>query len=309
MKHSLAVKGLSLSQAQSISNLCYQRALEIANQLSGINNAKKVVTIDKKDYETQVAKALPKDVVALLMEKAKLHGTQAFLMSNIKAKEQLLTNIRRQHFAITAKEPVRPDFIQPKLQAQVDENWGWDQLSTTELCEYLEHEAYAAHIGQFIHKDSVLDNLRKELPQIKSIEWLEVEMGKRTPVVVTPHHTSEQLLKVHEELAAKHRTHEMRVNYFKAKVKNLVTEENARIAKENAIEQGKVNSENERVNNDYKMAYKAYADEVAKEREEFEAKRQNNIKDTAALRIEVDARFQGTIDKYLNDLGVEEVKL
>lgn len=305
MKHSLAVKGLSLSQAQSISNLCYQRALEITNQLSGLNNAKKIVSVDRKDYDVQVAKPIPTNVVALLLEKAKLHSTQAFLMTNIKAKDQLLTELRRQGFSSTITPPTKPDFVEAKLKSSVNDDWGWEQLSVTEICEYLECEAYAAHIGQFIHKDSVLDGLRKELPHVKNLEWMEIEVGKKTPIIITTHHTSEQLLKVHEELASLHRTHEMRVNYFKAKVKNLVTEENARIAKENAIEQGKVNSENERVNNEYKIAYKAYVDEVAKEREEFEAKRQNNIKDTAALRIEVDARFQGTIDKYLNDLGEE----
>ncbi len=37
-----------------------------------------------------------------------------------------------------------------------------------------------------------------------------------------------------EELAAKHREFEQRVNYFKAMVKNLVTTRNAQIAKHNA---------------------------------------------------------------------------
>jgi len=308
MKHSLAVKGLSLSQAQSISNLCYQRALEITNQLSGLNNAKKVVSVDKKDYDVQTAKPIPTNVVELLMEKAKLHGTQAFLMTNIKAKDQLLTDLKRAQFTPTIEAPIKPDFIQAKLQGAVNEDWGWDQLSVTELCEFLEHEAYAAHIGQFIHKDSILDNLRKELPHVKNLEWMEIELGKKTPIIITTHHTSEQLLKVHEELATKHRTHEMRVNYFKAKVKNMVTEENARIAKENGIEQGRVNAENERLNNDFRMAYKSYTDELAKEREEAEGKRQDDIKNVAALRIEVDARYQDVVNKYLADLGSEEPK-
>ena len=39
MKHSLAPKGLSLSQAQSISNLCNQRARDINFKLADINSA------------------------------------------------------------------------------------------------------------------------------------------------------------------------------------------------------------------------------------------------------------------------------
>lgn len=308
MKHSLAVTGLSLSQAQSISNLCYQRALEITNQLSGLNNSKKVVSVEKKEYNVQVSKPIPTNVVALLLEKAKLHSTQAFLMTNIKAKDQLLTDLKRQQYTPSIEPPVRPDFIQPKVQGAVNEDWGWDQLSITEICEYLEHEAFAAHIGQFIHKDSVLDNLRKDLPHVKNLEWMEIETGKKTPIIITTHHTSEQLLKVHEELAAKHRTHEMRVNYFKAKVKNMVTEENARIAKENGVEQGRVNAENEALQNEFKIAFKAYHDMLAKEREEAEGKRQDDIKNIATLRINVDTRYQETVNKFLADLGSEEPK-
>ena len=39
MKHSLATTGLSLSQAQSVSNLCNQRVRDIKDRLSVINNA------------------------------------------------------------------------------------------------------------------------------------------------------------------------------------------------------------------------------------------------------------------------------
>jgi hypothetical protein len=44
-KHSLSAKGLSLSQAQSISNMCNQRVREINNKLSVVNNASKTLEI------------------------------------------------------------------------------------------------------------------------------------------------------------------------------------------------------------------------------------------------------------------------
>lgn len=306
MKNSLAVKGLSLSQAQSISNMCYQRAIEIANSLNGINNATRVVTVNGKDYDKVVGKKIPANVADLIIEKAKLHATQGFLMTNIKAKDQLLTDLKRLPFVSAIDVPVKPDFIQAKMQNAVDEAWGWDQLSMVEMCEFIEQEAYAAHIGQFIHKDSPLDNLRKELPLIKTLEWMEVEIGKKTPIKVTPHHTSTELLGHHETLATMHRTHEMRVNYFKAKVKNLVTEENARIAKENGIEQAKVNAENNILHEQWNGITKAYQDAVSQERQEFENKRQENIKETAALRIQVDTRFQELVDEFLAKLDSVE---
>ena len=88
-KHSLSSTGLSLSQAQSISNLCFQRAQDIANLISGLNNATKSLKIGQETYIETVGKSLPANIVALLQEKALLHSTQAFLMENIKAKAEI----------------------------------------------------------------------------------------------------------------------------------------------------------------------------------------------------------------------------
>ena len=61
--------GLSLSQAQSISNLCNQRALEIGNKLSVVNNYSKVVQVNKEDHTIVKGKPIPANVVNLLKEK------------------------------------------------------------------------------------------------------------------------------------------------------------------------------------------------------------------------------------------------
>jgi hypothetical protein len=305
MKNNLATKGLSLSQASSISNLCFQRANEISKALSGINNATRTFKIGGETYTEQVGKRIPSNVAELLQEKSKLHAAQAFLMTNIKAKDLLLGELKSRSFVPSAEAPLYPTLDSFKPVAQVDEAWGWDQLSQAEYSEYLEQEAYASHIGQFIHKGSVLDRLRDELPKVKSLDWIHVKEGERTPVKVEVHHTSDELLTYHEQLAALHRAHEQRVNYFKAKVKNLVTEENARIAKENALGQAEVNKANEALRLEYTNKHAAYLDAVKVEREQFEAARQAEIQGTSALRISVDPRFQETIDRFLKQLDPE----
>jgi hypothetical protein len=103
--------------------------------------------------------------------------------------------------------------------------------------------------------------LRAELPTIKTLEFMEIEVGKKTPMKVSVHHTSEQLLAIHEQLAALHRGYEQKVNYFKAKVKNSVTSENARIAKERADIQSEVNEINSKQDVEYKNAYDKWAAE------------------------------------------------
>ena len=218
-KHSLSSTGLSLSQAQSISNLCFQRASDIASLISGLNNATKTLKIGNETYVETVGKKIPVNIVALLQEKALLHSCQAFLMENIKAKDELLKAKKSQAFVTSLVSPVYPELIDPTYLFIVGEDWGWEQLTVSEYNEYLEAEAYAAHIGQFIHKNSPLDNLRKELSTMKTLEWISVKDGEKTPLKVDIHHTSEQLLAVHEELAALHRKYEQRVNYFKARVR------------------------------------------------------------------------------------------
>lgn len=168
MINNLDTKGLSLSQASSISNLCFQRANEISKALSGINNATRTFRIGGETYTQEVGKQIPSNVAELLQEKAKLHAAQAFLMTNIKAKDAILTAIKARVFKPSVDGPESPELGSFKPEALVNESWGWNQLSQAEYSEYLEQEAYAAHIGQFIHKDSVLDRLRNELPKVKS---------------------------------------------------------------------------------------------------------------------------------------------
>jgi hypothetical protein len=302
MKHSLAATGLSLSQAQSISNLCNQRSREIDNKLAVVNNASKSITIDGVTYQETPGNPMPDNVVELLTEKSRLSATQAFLRENMKAKEDMLDETRRMRFdanTMMPEYPTRGKMEKPDLQDEVEESWGWEELTTAEYNEYLEAEAYAAHIGQFIHNRGKLDQLRKELPSMKTLEWLEVEDGKKTPVKVDTHHTAKQLLELHESLAALHRGFEQRVNYFKAKVKNLVTSENARIARANADEQARVNAINQKIQAEFESEQKLWLDAEQKAIFNFQEQIENRIKEIAAYRIHVPARFQPVIDMFI----------
>jgi len=302
MKNSLSTKGLSMSQAQSISNLCNQRAKEISNKLADVNNVSKTLVINSETYTETQGNPMPANTVELLTEKARLSATQAFLMENIKAKDELIKEIQCDGFEYDVDAPERPKTFKKDLPLSIDETWGWDQLSTAEYNEYLEAEAYASHIGQFIHKGGKLDKLRSELPTIKTLEFMEIEVGKKTPMKVSIHHTSEELLKIHEELAGLHRNYEQKVNYFKSKVKNSVTTENARIANERAQIQAELNEVNGKQDADYNAGLEKWRADFRKASNEFEAKRQERIKEAANMKIDIDSRFQPVVDEFLNQL-------
>ena len=258
--------------------------------------------LNGEDYVETVGNQMPTNVVDMILEKGLLHATQAFLMENIKAKDSLLKDLKSMSFDSSLPFPAEPEYFDFQATPLVNEAWGWEQLSVSEYNEYLESEAYAAHIGQFIHKDSKLDTLRKELSGLKTLEWITVKDGEKTPLKVSIHHTPAQLLEIHNSLAALHRKYEQRVNYFKAKVKNLVTEENARISKENAVKQAEVNGKNDELGHQFTLAVAKYKAEYLRLTQEFENSRQEKIKEVSQLRISVDKRFQNVIDSYLKQL-------
>jgi hypothetical protein len=296
----LSTKGLSMSQAQSISNLCNQNAIEIQRELDSYNNCTKTITVDKQNYVLQEGMPIPGTILDLLKNKGDLHACQAFLMEAIKDKEDEMERIRRTSPDLShLTHPVReyaPDY---DIQSSVDESWGWAQLSDAEYSEYLQVEAMASHLGQFIHKNGKLTQLRKELPNTPSIEWFEVETGKRTPVQVTKHHQPQALMQCHEDIAEEHRKYEQRVNYYKAKVKNLVSDENARIQKLNADQAAEFLKLEKELNEKYQFAMDAYNGEVLRLTMEFNSQRELDIKAAAALRINVDPRFQHVIDMFI----------
>jgi len=296
----LAAKGLSMSQAQSISNLCNQNAQEIQREIESYNNCSKMISISGQSYLMQEGLVIPGDILDKLKTKGDLHATQAFLMEAIKSKESELGRIRNMvpdlSHLIEPERIYAPDY---EIQYNVEESWGWSQLTDSEYSQYLQEEALASHLGQFIHKHGKLTELRKELPNIATIEWFEVEDGKKTPVKVTKHHHPSSLMELHEEVAELHRKHEQKVNYFKAKVKNLVSDENARIQKENANKAAEFLKLEKELNQNYQLAMDAYNGEVLKQTMDFNSGRELLIKATAALRINVDPRFQHVIDLFI----------
>ena len=305
-KNSLSSKGLSMSQAQSVSNICNQMATEIENQIKSFNNCKKVITIDGKEHLIQKSKPIPENISKLIEMQGKLYGVQAFLMENIKAKKDLLDDANEMEFEYSIPRPQQVVCDKIKTIPFVNEQWGWEQLSVAEMNEFYEYEALASSIGKFIHKKGKLDDLRAELNHLPEIEWIQLEKDKNTPVSIIAHHTSEELTKHYLELATKHREYEQRVNYFKAKVKNLVTEENARISKENSL----IDARNAEIIDNHLKEWTEVINKWNEERNKilrnFEHEKELEIKRISALRIEIPERFKKLIDEILKDGNLEE---
>lgn len=304
----LDTKGLSMSSAQTVSNMCNQTVREIDNILDSVNNASKTITIDGKDLTETEGFKMPENVIDLLKDKAKLRATQAFLMEALKGKDEELKRLKKLSFCFSTVEeaPDFPDYREYNGKDSVDEDWGWSKLSDSEMNDYWEAEAYASHIGQFIHKNGKLDKLRNELTTLKSLEWITVKDGEKTPIQVVKHHSREQLFDIHSELSELHRTYEQKVNYFKAKVKNLVSSENARLATESAKAITEVNVFNTELRNIYNAECKSYSERQAAWLSSRESEREMAINAVSLLRITVPSQFKETVDDLLP--SIEEGK-
>jgi hypothetical protein len=296
----LGKKGLTQSKAQSISNLCNQLALEIENKINGFNVLTKTMKYDKETLVMQEAKPI-RNIHNLLSEKSQLHGLQAHLMEALKAKTSLMESISNESFESPLPMLERTIIPRPELIEDVDVIFGIGQLTASEYAEYLQQEAVASHYGQFVHKRGKLAVLRNALAKRVPLEWEVIEDGKKHPIKVIAHHTEDELIGLHVSLSSIHNKANQRVNYFKAKVKNLTSEENQRIhkknAKKNALYAGKV----DRNNAEYESALQCHNAEVETLNSIFEDDRERRLNEASQLRISVDPIFQDLVDTLNTD--------
>lgn len=309
MKKSLTTgDGISMSQAQSISNSCNQRLVEIERTIEQLNNCSKTLEYNNNPKLFQVGNKIPHDFTELVLEKGKLAACIAYLRECIKYKNDLITEQEQKKFIDDLKYPDYPElknFIPEPLKPMVDkygDTWGWQQLSEEDIVKYLIAEAMASQIGNVIHKDRPLDLLRKELGVIKPLEFYSPNERSKDnvhyPVVSNIHHTPEELLEVHEKLAAKHREYEKIVNSYKRMVKDSITIENARISEENAKKQAEDIEYNKTLMAEYHIKMADYEGQVKKLKFDFEASRNTEINKLVSLKIKVNPLFQDTINKF-----------
>lgn len=308
----LGKNGLSLSQAQSISNMAFQRANEIGNTLHNISNHK-MIWIDENGTTKITIKNsnIPSKhiIVNLLKEKSELHAAQGFLVEAIKEKKKIIEDLKHLDFVYDEKPPVN-EIKNLKLDAhierEVNEEWGFEQLTPKEFAEFIYVDSYAAHIGQFIHKNGVLDKLRKEIHNTNEISFIDLKNNEENQIVRNEFElNSNDLLEIYESLASHHRDYEKRVNYYKAKIKNLVSEKNLEVKRKNNKVFEEFNKKKTEYLQQYNTLLQSYNERYEKARNEFLLEVDKKIKEVSNYRIVVDEKYKPVIDKYMSMLGDE----
>ena len=295
---------LSMSDAQTISNMCNQKAQTISRKLDKINNFEKVLDLstvkdsdnDSKKLIKVKAEPLNHDEVCDLLEKqSKYYSLQGFLVSHITLKESMLENLRREQddFEYQSFGDYCNDnslIEKPSLDNFTEYNI-WETISPNEILRYYVAETDAATIGKFIHKDSKLDKLRKQLSAIPEYEFEEFPDGRVAIIEIKKHHTDEDLEKTHIVLADKHRDSERVVNSFKARLKNdlreLTDEARSNYNKEREKYNNQVASLKEKYDAERTTAYNIFLNEISEK-----------TKEVANSRIEVPEIFSSILEEF-----------
>jgi hypothetical protein len=288
----LGTQGLSMSDCQSLSNLCNQEAINIDKKLKSVGLFDKSVKIDNVDKIIHKTDRMPDNVKELLERKALLHSLQGFLMDSMKRKDAFIKEENERTFVYDVSRPIQPTYeVEPQLK-QVDEIWGFDQLTDDEYNEYIRDEAFASHIGQFIHDKSILDSLRKEVYKIPAIEWIELKKDEKTPVDILVHHKPEFYDDLHKELSNLHRDYEKKVNYIKAKVKNLVAEENQKLQLEYKQKLQEISERNRLLREEYNKEFTKWTTNYNLAKSTFEKEKIEKVNDLAKLKIVLYSKYE-----------------
>ena len=300
-KHFLSKTGLSITQAQSISNLCNQYCVEIDNVLQNINIISKEFTFNQEHFIEQKANKIPENLIELLNKKGEYASLQAFLMENIKLKDYLLEQAENTYFHFKEESPVKPKFVDPKTSPRITEV----QLSEEDRIDYLIQESFASQIGKFIHKGEKLDTLRKEASNTPLVEWKKIDSNITIPVKNTIHTTPEELFKIHLQLVEIHRVHSQKLNYYKAKIKNQLADLNEENVKKNAEEYQKASSKYEKELQEYNEELRKYGERYHKALYTFQEEKEKEMKRIASLRIRIPEIFKPLVDTLLKKVVIE----
>ena len=280
-----------MSQAQSISNRINQEAMDIERTIAAVNSASKSFVVNGEEYETQTAVPLPLDLVLRL---GKMRAAQAFLMENIKAKEELMTEAECVEFIFKAA-PIRPSLMEPKLENLEDYAWATRQMSSVSVNEFLHAEGMASVIGKSIHNGSTIDRLRREVGNKTPIEYIELTQGVKTPIRVKYHIDEVKLSLTYQELHKQHLKWNGIANKFKASVKNFLSSHNEGVKKRNAEAIREVKVLNEDAQSQYVADFNSWRQSEKEARSRFEGIVEKEVNKISKLKIIVPDIFEELI--------------
>lgn len=274
----LDTKGLTTAEANYTANIIKELCERISNEIKQLTLFKGTLNFQGKQTEyNKVYKV--ENLEEKCLEEGNLYALSAWLREAIKAKEALLKQVENDNFDISLLNEVNYG----KAISLLTEDEVKYSLPINELAEYLAYEAKAAHIGKKVHPNGIFEqwfNMIKNTPKVQINEINKDYIVEFDQVV-----DEKDLYQVYFTLQKEYREAEQKVNYYKAKVKNLLNEKNQEINQKNRALQDKLSQDLE-IQNSKNLALQA----------EINNLRGQKLKEVSELKIIIPNELQKTLD-------------
>ncbi len=274
----LDTKGLTTAEANYTANIIKELCERISNEIKQLTLFKGTLNFQGKQTEyNKVYKV--ENLEEKCLEEGNLYALSAWLREAIKSKEALLKQVENDNFDISLLNEVNYG----KATSLLTEDEVKYSLPINELAEYLAYEAKAAHIGKKVHPNGIFEqwfNMIKNTPKIQINEINKDYIVEFDQVV-----DEKDLYQTYFTLQKEYREAEQKVNYYKAKVKNLLNERNQEINQKNRALQDKLSQDLE-IQNSKNLALQA----------EINNLRGQKLKEVSELKIIIPNELQKTLD-------------
>ena len=274
----LDTKGLTTAEANYTANIIKELCERISNEIKQLTLFKGTLNFQGKQTEyNKVYKV--ENLEEKCLEEGNLYALSAWLREAIKSKEALLKQVENDNFDISLLNEVNYG----KATSLLTEDEVKYSLPINELAEYLAYEAKAAHIGKKVHPNGIFEqwfNMIKNTPKVQINEINKDYIVEFDQVV-----DEKDLYQTYFTLQKEYREAEQKVNYYKAKVKNLLNERNQEINQKNRALQDKLSQDLE-IQNSKNLALQA----------EINNLRGQKLKEVSELKIIIPNELQKTLE-------------
>lgn len=281
--------GISSSQANHVANLIKEKNKVVDSELNNTAAYKEVLRREGENFTLKNPQ--PVDLFNLSRREGELYALSSWLREAIKARETLLTFYRECPHTFFGEVPVwnpppSPVKKQIPVPAKATEADIFETFSLKELAEYWALESKAAHIGKRIHKGGTVSNIREEILANKdSVTTFTVMDGKHYPVSFEKVYSIDDVSDAFDKLQKLHRGYEQKLNFYKAKIQNGMTELNAKRLSEYRKDQEAENARYNKEWTDCNDALREQQEKVALKTAENEQSRALKLREVSSWKI------------------------
>ena len=292
--------GESMSDAQNMKGKCSQVAEDVRSHFASTGPVKEVVHFDSKVINLTVPVVMDAAKIGEIVGKdAEANALNGWYARAIEAKKNLMEMIRTSNWTQFLEDgeeftselyDVVFDVEKPR-PVQFDEEDILGEWSANDVADFLLKEQFCATVGKLIHKKGKLHSIYNT-PLTETSRFQDLNSGsggmKAYPVTITPVYTGEELKAVKEVYLAKHDEHreaEKKVNWYKAKLKNELSDKNAAAQREFADAMGAYTVKQAEYNQEKKTVMDKLRGANEKLRATCESRREILVKEASALKI------------------------